>query len=175
MMIKCGGRVNWGYQTNYLVGDNIRGMKLLLDEPQNPEYVASLIGAGILKKSRIPAVTLTGMYLTELVNHTNKILQRRFGPAVEEMEMQYVLTVPAIWSDKAKDATLNAALKARIPQRNMTLVSEPEAAALYCLHTIQPNSIEVRCVIIRRALLLMSMAEQRCRRSMRCRWWYCGQ
>ncbi|TPR10694.1 Transmembrane amino acid transporter family protein [Aspergillus niger] len=148
MMIKCGGRVNWGYQTNYLVGDNIRGMKLLLDEPQNPEYVASLIGAGILKKSRIPAVTLTGMYLTELVNHTNKILQRRFGPAVEEMEMQYVLTVPAIWSDKAKDATLNAALKARIPQRNMTLVSEPEAAALYCLHTIQPNSIENNDVVV---------------------------
>ncbi|OJJ67906.1 hypothetical protein ASPBRDRAFT_199609 [Aspergillus brasiliensis CBS 101740] len=148
MMIKCGGRVLWGYQTNYLVGDNIRGMKLLLDEPQNPEYVASLIDAGILKKSRIPAVTLTGMYLTELVDHTKKIFQRRFGPAAEEMEMQYVLTVPAIWSDKAKDATLQAALKAKIPQKDITLVSEPEAAALYCLNSIQPNSIQNNDVVV---------------------------
>lgn len=143
MAIKCGGRVHWGYQTNYLVGDNIRGMKLLLDEPRNSGYVASLIDAGLLKRSRIPAVTLTGMYLTGLVDHTKKILQRRFGPAAEQMEMKYVLTVPAIWSDKAKDATLKAASRAKIPQKDITLVSEPEAAALYCLNAIQPNSIEV--------------------------------
>lgn len=145
MIIKCGARVHWGYQTNYLVGDNIRGMKLLLDEPQNPGYVASLIDAGLLNRSRIPAVTLTGMYLTGLVDHTKKILQRRFGRAAEQMEMQYVLTVPAIWSDKAKDATLKAASRAKIPQKDITLVSEPEAAALYCLNAIQPNSIEVCC------------------------------
>ncbi|GAT21093.1 Hsp70 family chaperone [Aspergillus luchuensis] len=142
MAIKCGGRVHWGYQTNYLVGDNIRGMKLLLDEPRNSGYVASLIDAGLLKRSRIPAVTLTGMYLTGLVDHTKKILQRRFGPAAEQMEMKYVLTVPAIWSDKAKDETLKAASRAKIPQKDITLVSEPEAAALYCLNAIQPNSIE---------------------------------
>ncbi|GFN20290.1 Hsp70 family protein [Aspergillus tubingensis] len=148
MAIKCGGRVHWGYQTNYLVGDNIRGMKLLLDEPQNSGYVASLIDAGLLKRSRIPAVTLTGMYLTGLVDHTKKILQRRFGPAAEQMEMKYVLTVPAIWSDKAKDATLKAASRAKIPQKDITLVSEPEAAALYCLNAIQPNSIENNDVVV---------------------------
>ncbi|KAI2828403.1 hypothetical protein CBS11852_10300 [Aspergillus niger] len=148
MIIKCGARVHWGYQTNYLVGDNIRGMKLLLDEPQNPGYVASLIDAGLLKRSRIPAVTLTGMYLTGLVDHTKKILQRRFGRAAEQMEMQYVLTVPAIWSDKAKDATLKAASRAKIPQKDITLVSEPEAAALYCLNAIQPNSIENNDVVV---------------------------
>ncbi|RDK39918.1 actin-like ATPase domain-containing protein [Aspergillus phoenicis ATCC 13157] len=148
MIIKCGARVHWGYQTNYLVGDNIRGMKLLLDEPQNPGYVASLIDAGLLKRSRIPAVTLTGMYLTGLIDHTKKILQRRFGRAAEQMEMQYVLTVPAIWSDKAKDATLKAASRAKIPQKDITLVSEPEAAALYCLNAIQPNSIENNDVVV---------------------------
>ncbi|BCS15698.1 hypothetical protein ALUC_70931A [Aspergillus luchuensis] len=148
MAIKCGGRVHWGYQTNYLVGDNIRGMKLLLDEPRNSGYVASLIDAGLLKRSRIPAVTLTGMYLTGLVDHTKKILQRRFGPAAEQMEMKYVLTVPAIWSDKAKDETLKAASRAKIPQKDITLVSEPEAAALYCLNAIQPNSIENNDVVV---------------------------
>ncbi|PWY73462.1 actin-like ATPase domain-containing protein [Aspergillus eucalypticola CBS 122712] len=148
MVIKCGGRVHWGYQTNYLIGDNIRGMKLLLDEPQNSGYVASLIDAGLLKRSRIPAVTLTGMYLTGLVDHTKKILQRRFGPAADQMEMKYVLTVPAIWSDKAKDATLKAASRAKIPQKDITLVSEPEAAALYCLNAIQPNSIENNDVVV---------------------------
>ncbi|TEY57363.1 hypothetical protein BOTCAL_0220g00160 [Botryotinia calthae] len=44
---------------------------------------------------------------------------------------QFVLSVPAVWSDKAKDLTLQAARKAGFYQ--VTLVKEPEAAALYAL------------------------------------------
>jgi len=46
--------------------------------------------------------------------------------------IQYVLTVPAIWSDKARDSTRKAAVKVGIPDRDLTVITEPEAAALYC-------------------------------------------
>lgn len=48
-------------------------------------------------------------------------------------EFTYIVTVPAIWSDTAKDLTRQAASQAfNIPNDKLTLVTEPEAAALYC-------------------------------------------
>ncbi|KAG0311166.1 Heat shock 70 kDa protein 12A [Dissophora globulifera] len=66
----------------------------------------------------------------------DKILQE-FGPSYSRRKFRYCLTVPAMWSDKAKDVMRQAAIRANIiteadhPDRLM-LVSEPEAAALYC-------------------------------------------
>ncbi|KAF8926477.1 hypothetical protein BGZ58_011157 [Dissophora ornata] len=65
-----------------------------------------------------------------------KILQE-FGSSYSRKSFRYCLTVPAMWSDKAKDMMRKAAIKANMitetdhPDRLM-LVSEPEAAALYC-------------------------------------------
>ncbi|KAF9901100.1 Heat shock 70 kDa protein 12A [Linnemannia zychae] len=65
-----------------------------------------------------------------------KILQE-FGPSYSRNCFRYCLTVPAMWSDRAKDVMRRAAIKAQLitdadhPGR-LLLVSEPEAAALYC-------------------------------------------
>ncbi|KAF9349654.1 hypothetical protein BGX26_012072 [Mortierella sp. AD094] len=65
-----------------------------------------------------------------------KILQE-FGSSYSRKSFRYCLTVPAMWSDKAKDVMRKAAVRAGLitaadhPDRLM-LVSEPEAAALYC-------------------------------------------
>ncbi|RAL01421.1 Hsp70 family protein [Aspergillus ibericus CBS 121593] len=147
MLFKCGGRFQWGYQTSFF-GDHIRGVKILLDGSQDRKYVAALESAGFIKRNRKTAIDLAGQYLEQLVLHTETILQRRFGTAVQGMEMRYVLTVPAVWSDKAKDATLKAALKAGISPQNVSLVSEPEAAALHCMGVIQPNSIQDGDVVV---------------------------
>lgn len=57
---------------------------------------------------------------------------------------QFVLTVPAVWSDAAKDATLKAAEKAGMGARGeLKLISEPEAAAVYTLKAIQPNHLKI--------------------------------
>jgi len=77
--------------------------------------------------------------------------------AVEKIESQtaisreyyrYCLTVPAMWSDRAKDTMRQAAVKAGIvsedddhPDRLM-LVSEPEAAALYCERTYEDYDLK---------------------------------
>jgi molecular chaperone DnaK (HSP70) len=51
------------------------------------------------------------------------------------LHFSYALTVPAIWSDKAKELTRQAALQAGIPDDRLTLITEPEAAAVYCAAT----------------------------------------
>ena len=61
------------------------------------------------------------------------MLPNRFGERfLQNQKLSYVLTVPAIWSDKAKELTRQAALTAGIKRENLTLITEPEAAALYC-------------------------------------------
>jgi len=65
-----------------------------------------------------------------------KILQK-FGPSYSRKSFRYCLTVPAMWSDKSKDVMREAAIKANLVTRadhpdRLLLVSEPEAAALYC-------------------------------------------
>jgi molecular chaperone DnaK (HSP70) len=68
-------------------------------------------------------------------------LARRWGEQfVKTTKKQVVLTVPAVWSDKAKHATLQAAERAGMGSAaELTIVSEPEAAAVYTLKAIQPN------------------------------------
>ncbi|KAJ6066964.1 actin-like ATPase domain-containing protein [Penicillium canescens] len=137
----------WGYQVGPLC-EVIRGSKLLLDESQGKEYAPSLASKALLAQYGKDAVQASGEYLGHLVLHVRDTLQRRFGDAANSMELKFVLTVPAVWSDKAKDATLRAAIMAGIDSQQISLVSEPEAAALHSLRTIQPNSITKDDVLV---------------------------
>lgn len=47
-------------------------------------------------------------------------------------DILWVLTVPAIWDDSAKDFMRKAALTADIKNDNLKIALEPEAASLYC-------------------------------------------
>lgn len=95
----------------------------------------------VMKKSPID---MASQYLSKVILHTQDILERRLGSAFKDMNRKFVLTVPAVWSDKAKDSTLKVAISAGIPEHQLALLSEPEAAALYTLRKIQPNTIKVR-------------------------------
>lgn len=59
-------------------------------------------------------------------------MKKVFGPTVESSNFEYIMTVPAIWSDKAKNATMVAAEMAGMG-KELTLVTEPEAAAMHTL------------------------------------------
>jgi hypothetical protein len=64
---------------------------------------------------------------------TQEILPNRFGARfLQNQTLSYVITVPAIWSDKAKELTRQAAYDAGIDRNNLILITEPEAAAIYC-------------------------------------------
>ncbi|CAC5384393.1 unnamed protein product [Mytilus coruscus] len=51
---------------------------------------------------------------------------------LKDDDVHWVLTVPAIWSDSAKQFMREAAKKAGISDKLLTLAYEPEAAAIYC-------------------------------------------
>ncbi|KAF8978270.1 hypothetical protein BGZ46_006652 [Entomortierella lignicola] len=76
-------------------------------------------------------------YLNAFHEYVAERILEQFGPSYSRKSFRYCLTVPAMWSDKAKDVMRRAAIRANIiteddhPDRLM-LVSEPEAAALYC-------------------------------------------
>jgi len=79
-------------------------------------------------------VDLAADYLKEIRDYVLKeALPKDFGESfLSNQSFKYVLTVPAIWSDKAKDLTKKAAVRAGIPGDDLELITEPEAAALYC-------------------------------------------
>lgn len=80
-------------------------------------------------------------YLFKLRQAMRAQLQKTLGEVFtrEERKIRYYLTVPAIWNDAGKAATRAAAIQAGFLQdendNRLTLISEPEAAALFCAKT----------------------------------------
>ncbi|KAJ5143425.1 uncharacterized protein N7515_002212 [Penicillium bovifimosum] len=147
-------RLIWGYQADLprCPGEQqqlIRGVKLLLDESQQFRYAPAVNSRGIIKDLNVTPLEVAGDYLGKLVAHAHGILRRRFGSVLGTMDLQYILTVPAVWSDKGKDTTMRAALLTGISPTSLTLLSEPEAAAVCAIRTIRPNSIaKDDCIIV---------------------------
>ncbi|KAL4919228.1 hypothetical protein BDW62DRAFT_209940 [Aspergillus aurantiobrunneus] len=140
-------KIRWGYQVGPFT-EACRGMKLLLDEDQDINYTPSIESKPFLHKYGKDAVQATADYLEQLMKQAKEVLERRLGIDTEDTDLQFVLTVPAVWSDKAKDATLRAVVDAGADIKRVSVVSEPEAAALYSLRAIQPNSIATNDVFI---------------------------
>lgn len=60
---------------------------------------------------------------------------------LESMSVQYVITVPAIWSDNGKDLTMFCAQNAGLG--NPKLISEPEAAMVHALQNMSADDFAV--------------------------------
>ncbi|CAG2239362.1 unnamed protein product [Mytilus edulis] len=74
----------------------------------------------------LPAMDVFTHSIEALKNHLMSALETQ-GTGVLPNEIQWVLTVPAIWSDNAKEFMRESA------KRNILLISlEPEAASIYC-------------------------------------------
>jgi len=85
------------------------------------------------------AVEITTDYLKLLYAHLMRTLRQRLIRTLDNTPIQFVLTTPAIWSHEAQNATCQAAKDAGFTSRagdTLTMVSEPEAAASYCLKEI---------------------------------------
>lgn len=80
-------------------------------------------------------------YLFKLRQAMRAALQKTLGEVFnrEERNIRYYLTVPAIWNDAGKAATRAAAIQAGFLRdendNRLTLISEPEAAAMFCAKT----------------------------------------
>lgn len=80
-------------------------------------------------------------YLFKLRQAMRAQLQKTLGEVFnrEERNIRYFLTVPAIWNDAGKAATRQAAIQAGFLRdendNRLTLITEPEAAAMFCSKT----------------------------------------
>jgi hypothetical protein len=60
-------------------------------------------------------------------------------------KVDFILTVPAIWSDSAKKKTEDAAIRAGMGNENgLELLSEPESAAIYTLKNIDTTHSQIK-------------------------------
>ncbi|KAI9271864.1 hypothetical protein BDA99DRAFT_477977 [Phascolomyces articulosus] len=92
-------------------------------------------------ENELTPVQAVADYLTALHEHTLEELSRGFANNYDPDTFRYCLTVPAVWSDKAKNLMRQASIQAGLitpsdPSDRLTLISEPEAAALYCEETM---------------------------------------
>ncbi|OJD36554.1 hsp70 family protein [Diplodia corticola] len=105
-----------------------------LDDPA----LKDLFGTGMLKLPRDKtAKQVCRDYLKGLYDYMVTVLSKKYSPDVYAVTpVECWITVPAIWSDAAKDATRSAALDAGFGSRQfdkVNIIPEPEAAALAAL------------------------------------------
>ncbi|KAI9653213.1 MAG: hypothetical protein M1831_006171 [Alyxoria varia] len=114
-------------------------MKLFLDPTKKlPAFAPSAESARLLKRYDRNVTDVTTDFLTQLYRHTMQTLRIRYGDtSMLQTAVQFVLTVPASWSDAAKYSILNAAEKSGFgSRRELQLINEPEAAALHALNNM---------------------------------------
>lgn len=81
--------------------------------------------------NRMPAIQVFAAAIQFLKDHLLKRLADRIKE-INPTDIHWVLTVPAIWQDSAKQFMQEAAVKAGIPRDQLDIALEPEAAAIYC-------------------------------------------
>ncbi|KAI6845763.1 actin-like ATPase domain-containing protein [Hortaea werneckii] len=135
--------MRWGFQVRN-DEPRLRCLKLLLDPAQPlPAYISLADIYDQLSAADKGVDAAVAEYMTAVFNHTKEVLVRRYGQGfVSTTKLQIVLTVPAVWSEAAQDATLRAAQAAGMGN-TIAMISEPEAAAVYALQAIQPNHLKV--------------------------------
>lgn len=154
-------RTRWGFEVT-AKAKAYSWMKLLLDPEQSTKFddpsLAASEGHGVL---RVPpgktAIDLCADYLTEIAIFAYEELKRKMGEDVVAVSpLEFWFTVPAVWSDRAKSATLRAAEKAaknaqvlRSASVASFLIAEPEAAAVATLALITQggSSLQVKVCV----------------------------
>ncbi|MCJ1380511.1 hypothetical protein MMC17_003619 [Xylographa soralifera] len=144
----AGGKISWGYK----IPDSAqrhKWFKLSLD-PTQERNLFSLEQE--LPDSRASAanyhVTAEKMvidYLTALRRPVEQVLQYKVPKdTLARTPLQYCLTVPAVWSETAQAKTHACAVAAGMTKDNeLTMITEPEAAATYALAAMNPHDLKV--------------------------------
>lgn len=129
------GKIRWGYEIRP-DEDRLRCFKLRLAERRALPIGVSTSGQDeLLARWGKDAQTATADYMGALWRHAKEVLRRRW-PFMPTTTVEIILTVPAVWPDAAKNATLSAAKRAGMGD-SISLISEPEAAAVYTLKSMQ--------------------------------------
>ncbi|XP_033743668.1 heat shock 70 kDa protein 12A-like [Pecten maximus] len=102
--------------------------KMLLNGKLKLDRHVTIQDIGGKEMAALDVFSLSIRYLKDNLMKTLK--DKNIG--IYESEIRFVLTIPAIWNEPAKQFMREAAVKAGILSRNLVLALEPEAASLYC-------------------------------------------
>ncbi|XP_052076865.1 heat shock 70 kDa protein 12B-like [Mytilus californianus] len=86
------------------------------------------------KGKLLPAMKVISESIKFMREHLMRTLGKKGQDVIRPSEIHWVLTVPAIWSDAAKQFMREAAVKGGIPNSQLMLALEPESASIYCKH-----------------------------------------
>ncbi|XP_052068655.1 heat shock 70 kDa protein 12A-like isoform X2 [Mytilus californianus] len=86
-----------------------------------------------IRGGSLPAIAVFSTAIRALKDHALKHVERG-GNHIKLEDIKWVLTVPAIWTDKAKTFMRLSAEKAGISGDRLGIALEPEAASIYCQH-----------------------------------------
>ncbi|KAH7316965.1 putative hsp70 protein [Stachybotrys elegans] len=126
---------DWGASANQM-GNTIAGVKLLLDPQQErPLYLPQGNLRQEISQLPKPPVHVAADFIGAIYQHALSEISKQVPAEYLAMcQKHFVLSVPAVWSDTAKNATMEAAEQAGLYP--VTLIKEPEAAALYTIHSL---------------------------------------
>ncbi|XP_052798615.1 heat shock 70 kDa protein 12A-like [Mya arenaria] len=82
----------------------------------------------------LSAKTVFALAIKWLKDDLWRVSNDRISGTIRENEIHWVLTVPAIWDNTAKQFMREAAKQAGIKEKKLTVALEPEAASLFCRH-----------------------------------------
>ncbi|XP_076081761.1 heat shock 70 kDa protein 12A-like isoform X1 [Mytilus galloprovincialis] len=97
----------------------------------NKNITSGMLLEDVTEKKQLPAFDVFKLSIQYLVNHLLDVLKNQ-GNVVRHNEVRWVLTVPAIWTDRAKKFMRACAEAAGIPKDNLFLALEPETASIFC-------------------------------------------
>lgn len=79
------------------------------------------------------AIDVFSLSIRALKEHLYDTLKRQV-PDIDSTDIRWVLTVPAMWSENAKQFMRRSAEKAGIEPERLRIALEPEAASIFCQH-----------------------------------------
>lgn len=130
----------WGYQLKD-TDAKYQWFKLALD-PSKKNDSSSLVAkydapnaTSYMDAAQVDDIVIK--YLTALKEHSQQMLVQRtpkLANLLKRIDREYIITIPAVWSDQAKSRTRICAEKAGLGSGDsLHVITEPEAAALYQL------------------------------------------
>jgi hypothetical protein len=111
-----------------------------------PALTPAQNAAKILRDMGLSPVMAITDFLEAIRRTTMESIERTYGTAwVRAAKVEYVLTVPAMWSDSAKNLMVQAVEKAGFGTHcvDFNLISESEALAQYTFKVTQPYNVNV--------------------------------
>lgn len=139
------GSPRWGFR---ILDSQPRHQLFKLELDESRRYKQTYLARNLSDPRGLPpgydktAERLIQDYLTALREHAEKTLRNKIpASAFTTTPIEYIVTVPAVWTENAKAKTKAAAEHAGMGK--VHLVAEPEAGAVYALHALHPHTIKI--------------------------------